>query len=79
MFPQLVAPLITEFTCLRSHGLRLFYLVNAHIGSLLGELRMEHEKVPLFNRRRWISAGSRSPSTTWTWSPARCGRDGEHG
>ena len=73
------APLITEFTYLRSHGLRLFYLVNAHIGSLLGELRMEHEKVPLFNRRRWISAGSRSPSTTWTWSPARCGRDGEHG
>jgi hypothetical protein len=32
-FDQVVEPLITEVTCLRSHGLRLFHLVNAYIGS----------------------------------------------
>ncbi len=33
VFAQLVAPLITEITCLRSHELRLFLLVKAHVGS----------------------------------------------
>ncbi len=33
VFSQLVAPLITEITCLRSHELRLFLLVKAHVGS----------------------------------------------
>ncbi len=32
-FDQVVEPLITGFTCLRSHGLRLFHLVNAYVGS----------------------------------------------
>jgi hypothetical protein len=32
-FDQVVEPFITEVTCLRSHGLRLFHLVNACIGS----------------------------------------------
>jgi hypothetical protein len=36
VFAQLVAPLMTEITCLRSHGLRLFHLVSAHVGSLSG-------------------------------------------
>ena len=35
-FDQVVEPLITEITCLRSHELRLFHLVSAHIGSLPG-------------------------------------------
>jgi hypothetical protein len=33
VFAQLVAPLITEITCLRSHELKLFLLVKAHVGS----------------------------------------------
>jgi hypothetical protein len=32
-FDQVVEPLITEITCLRSHGLRLFHLVSAYIDS----------------------------------------------
>ena len=32
-FDQVVEPLITEITCLRSQELRLFHLVNAYIGS----------------------------------------------
>ena len=36
VFDQVVEPLITEITCLRSHELRLFHLVSAHIGSLPG-------------------------------------------
>jgi hypothetical protein len=35
-FDQVVEPLITEITCLRSHELRLFHLVSAFIGSPLG-------------------------------------------
>ena len=35
-FDQVVEPLITEITCLRSHELRLFHLVSAYIGSPLG-------------------------------------------
>ncbi len=35
-YAQLVAPLITEITCLRSHELRLFLLVKAHMGSSPG-------------------------------------------
>jgi hypothetical protein len=35
-FDQVVEPLITEITCLRSHELRLFHLVSAYIGSLPG-------------------------------------------
>ena len=33
VFAQLVGPLITEITCLRSHGLKVFHLVSAHVGS----------------------------------------------
>jgi hypothetical protein len=36
VFTQLVEHLITEVTCLRSHGLRLFHLVSAYIGSFPG-------------------------------------------
>jgi hypothetical protein len=32
-FDQVVEPLITEITCLRSHELRLFHLVSAYIAS----------------------------------------------
>src|SRR5439155_19776210 len=32
-FGQVVEPLITEITCLRSHELRLFHLFSAYIGS----------------------------------------------
>jgi hypothetical protein len=32
-FDQVVEPLITEVTCLRSHELSLFHLVSAYIGS----------------------------------------------
>jgi hypothetical protein len=39
MFAQLVGPLITEITCLRSHELKVFHLVSAHVGSPPGELR----------------------------------------
>jgi hypothetical protein len=39
VFAQLVAPLITEITCLRSHDPELLHLVSAHVGSLPGELR----------------------------------------
>jgi len=35
-FDQVVEPLITEITCLRSHEPRLFHLVSAYIGSPLG-------------------------------------------
>src|SRR6266487_6010269 len=38
-FDQVVEPLITEITCLRSHELRLFHLVSAYIDSPSGELR----------------------------------------
>src|SRR6266480_1713413 len=38
-FDQVVEPLITEITCLRSHELRLFHLVSAYIDSPPGELR----------------------------------------
>jgi len=31
-FDQVVEPLITEITCLRSHEVRLFHLVSAYIG-----------------------------------------------
>jgi hypothetical protein len=43
-FNQVVEPLITEITCLRSHELRLFHLVSAYIGSLPGELRTKLAK-----------------------------------
>ena len=33
VFAQLVGPFITEITCLRSHGLKVFHLVSAHVGS----------------------------------------------
>ncbi len=36
VFAQLVGPLITEITCLRSHELKVFHLVSAHVGSPLG-------------------------------------------
>src|SRR5215831_846713 len=39
VFGQVVEPLITKVTCLRSHDLRLFRLVNAYAGSPPGELR----------------------------------------
>ena len=35
-FDQVVEPLITEITCLRSHELRLFHLVSAYIDSSPG-------------------------------------------
>src|SRR6266536_811706 len=35
-FDQVVEPLITEITCLRSHELRLFHLVSAYIDSPSG-------------------------------------------
>ncbi|MGO9217767.1 MAG: peptide-methionine (S)-S-oxide reductase MsrA [Streptosporangiaceae bacterium] len=35
-FDQVVEPLITEITCLRSHERRLFHLVSAYIGAPLG-------------------------------------------
>lgn len=38
-FDQMVEPLITKVTCLRSHDLRLFRLVNAYTDSPRGELR----------------------------------------
>src|SRR6266851_2042931 len=38
-FDQMVEPLITDLTCLRSQGLKLFHLVNAYAVRCRGELR----------------------------------------
>jgi hypothetical protein len=49
-FDQVVEPLITEITCLRSHELRLFHLVSAFIGSPLGELRPNRPRASRVSR-----------------------------
>jgi len=44
MFAQLVAPLMTEITCLRSHGLTLFHLVSAMSALCRGDYGLAGEE-----------------------------------
>src|SRR2546421_12858089 len=60
-FDQVVEPLITEITCLRSHELRLFHLVSAYIGSPPGELRASPD-IPCGGRRAGVKIGGGLPA-----------------
>ena len=76
----MVEPLITGITCLRSHELRLFHLVNAYVGSPPGGttvyqapdiISVRFEPMPVVLRPDKLAAGEPPPIVGDDSMPAR--------